>query len=99
MRNYRKDGSFFWNELRASPVYDEKGRLVNFVGVQNDVLGRRKGEEERDLFAPRRTDRQGRGGKEEAGASGRGGATLTASLQYSSTVACVAYLTVPESAD
>jgi hypothetical protein len=50
LRNYRKDGSFFWNELRASPVYDEKGRLVNFVGVQNDVLGRRKGEEERDLL-------------------------------------------------
>ena len=50
MRNYRKYGSFFWNELRASPVYDEKGRLVNFVGVQNDILGRRKGEVERDLL-------------------------------------------------
>ena len=25
VRNYRKDGTLFWNELRLSPVYDEGG--------------------------------------------------------------------------
>jgi diguanylate cyclase (GGDEF)-like protein/PAS domain S-box-containing protein len=46
LRNYRKDGTLFWNELRLSPVHDEQGRLVNFVGVQNDVTERKRAEEE-----------------------------------------------------
>ena len=45
LRNYRKDGTLFWNELCVSPVHDEGGRLTNFVGVQNDVTGRRRIEE------------------------------------------------------
>jgi len=45
LRNYRKDGSHFWNELYISPVYEEEGRLINFVGVQNDVTGSRRAEE------------------------------------------------------
>src|SRR5215213_7303449 len=45
LRNYRKDGSLFWNELYVSPVHDEEGRLTNFVGVQNDVTERRRIEE------------------------------------------------------
>ena len=35
--NYRKDGTPFWNLLTISPVRDESGRLVEFVGVQRDV--------------------------------------------------------------
>ena len=35
--NHRKDGTPFHNELRVSPVRDEDGRIVQFVGVQNDV--------------------------------------------------------------
>ena len=46
LRNYRKDGTLFWNELRISPVHDERGRLVNFIGVQNDVTERKRAEEE-----------------------------------------------------
>jgi diguanylate cyclase (GGDEF)-like protein/PAS domain S-box-containing protein len=46
LRNYRKDGTLFWNELRLSPVHDERGRLVNFIGVQNDVTERKLAEEE-----------------------------------------------------
>jgi PAS domain S-box-containing protein len=42
LRNYRKDGTPFWNELYVSPVHDEKGRLTNFVGVQNDITERRR---------------------------------------------------------
>ena len=40
LRNYRKDGTPFWNELYVAPVHDEEGRLTNFVGVQNDEIGR-----------------------------------------------------------
>ena len=45
MRNYRKDGTPFWNELYVSPVHDEEGNLTNFVGVQNDITERRRIEE------------------------------------------------------
>ena len=42
LRNYKKDGTPFWNELYLSPVHDEEGRLLNFVGVQDDVTGRKE---------------------------------------------------------
>ncbi len=45
LRNYRKDGEPFWNELYISPVHDDGGRLTNFVGVQNDITERRRIEE------------------------------------------------------
>jgi PAS domain S-box-containing protein len=45
LRNYRKDGTLFWNELYVSPIHDEQGRLTNFIGVQNDVTGRKRIEE------------------------------------------------------
>src|SRR5918993_866489 len=45
LRNYRKDGSLFWNELSIYPVREEDGRMTNFVGVQNDVTERIRAEE------------------------------------------------------
>ena len=45
LRNYRKDGTPFWNELSIYPVRDESGRVTNFVGVQNDITERRRTEE------------------------------------------------------
>lgn len=35
--NYRKDGTPFWNDLQITPVHDEHGRLVNFIGIQHDI--------------------------------------------------------------
>ena len=40
LRNFRKDGSEFWNELMVSPVRDESGRLTHYVGIQHDVTQR-----------------------------------------------------------
>ena len=45
LRNYRTDGTLFWNELSVYPVRDEKGHMTNFVGVQNDVTERIRAEE------------------------------------------------------
>ena len=45
LRNFRKDGSPFWNEITISPVRDDYGRLVNFIGVSEDVTERKKSEE------------------------------------------------------
>lgn len=41
IRNYRKDGTMFWNELSISPVFDKKTDLVtHFIGIQKDVTAR-----------------------------------------------------------
>lgn len=37
LKNYRKDGTPFWNELYLSPLTDLEGRVKYFVGIQNDV--------------------------------------------------------------
>ncbi|PHN31470.1 PAS domain-containing protein [Pseudomonas sp. ICMP 460] len=37
VRNYRKDGTRFWNELSISTVYNEADKQTYFVGVQKDV--------------------------------------------------------------
>ncbi|MDE3010618.1 MAG: EAL domain-containing protein [Pseudomonadota bacterium] len=37
VRNFRKDGREFWNEMHIAPVRDEDGATTHFVGVLNDV--------------------------------------------------------------
>ena len=39
LRNYRKDGTRFYNRLYVSPVRNAAGTVTHFVGVQNDVTG------------------------------------------------------------
>lgn len=46
LRNYRKDGSLFWNELYIAPVKDQQGRLTHFIGIQTDVTQRKQQETE-----------------------------------------------------
>jgi diguanylate cyclase (GGDEF)-like protein/PAS domain S-box-containing protein len=45
LRNYRKDGKLFWNELFVAPVHDESGMITHFVGVQNDISDQKRAEE------------------------------------------------------
>lgn len=42
--NYRKDGTPFWNEVYISPIR-VGGRVVQYVGIQQDVSERRRSEE------------------------------------------------------
>lgn len=37
IRNYRKDGAMFWNELSITPIFDDQNQLTYFIGVQKDV--------------------------------------------------------------
>ncbi|NAS12277.1 PAS domain S-box protein [Poritiphilus flavus] len=37
LRNYKKDGSMFWNELSITPVRNKVGELTHFIGTQNDI--------------------------------------------------------------
>ena len=40
IKNYRKDGTPFWNKLSLSPVRDDSGNLTHFVGTQSDLSER-----------------------------------------------------------
>ena len=40
IRNYRKDGSSFWNELSLAPIFNQDGELTHYVGIQTDVTSR-----------------------------------------------------------
>ncbi|MCC6354581.1 MAG: response regulator [Verrucomicrobiae bacterium] len=44
LKNFRKDGSMFWNELFLSPIRDDAGRITHFLGFQNDVTQLREAE-------------------------------------------------------
>ncbi len=46
LRNYRKDGTMFWNELRVAPVHDDAGRVTHFVGIASDITERVRYQEE-----------------------------------------------------
>ena len=46
LRNYRRDGSLFWNDVYLAPVPDERGRVGHYVGIINDVSEYKRYEEE-----------------------------------------------------
>jgi two-component system cell cycle response regulator len=37
LRNYRKDGTLFWNEMTVLPLLDADGRVTHFVGHHRDA--------------------------------------------------------------
>lgn len=37
IRNYRKNGELFYNHLLMNPLFDSKGNLLYFLGVQYDA--------------------------------------------------------------
>ncbi len=41
VRNYRKDGSPFWNDLYLSPIRNDRNEITHYVGIQNDISERR----------------------------------------------------------
>jgi PAS domain S-box-containing protein len=45
LRNYRKDGSLFWNELSISPIYNDDDQLTYYIGIQKDVTAQVEFEE------------------------------------------------------
>ncbi|AFZ72305.1 bacterio-opsin activator domain-containing protein [Natronobacterium gregoryi] len=52
IKNYRKDGTEFWNEVTIAPVRNDEGEVTNYVGFQNDITARKEAE----LALERRTE-------------------------------------------
>lgn len=60
LRNYRKNGELFWNELYFSPVKNERGEAVYYICVYVDVSDRVRSLEgkERDKAAIKKMNRE-----------------------------------------
>ena len=37
LRNYRREGTMFWNELSITPIVSAEDGLTYFIGIQHDV--------------------------------------------------------------
>jgi PAS domain S-box-containing protein len=37
LRNYKKDGTLFYNQLKITPLFDKKKRVIYYLGVQHDI--------------------------------------------------------------
>ena len=46
LRNYRKDGRLFWNDLHLAPVQDDSGIVTHFIGILNDITETMRYQEE-----------------------------------------------------
>jgi len=42
LRNVRQDGTPYWARIAVTPVYDDDGDLVNYIGIQQDVTERKE---------------------------------------------------------
>ncbi|MGE6628797.1 PAS domain-containing protein [Bacillus sp. NPDC077027] len=45
LQNYKKDGTFFWNELNIDPLYIEQEDKTFFVGFQKDITQQKEYEQ------------------------------------------------------
>ena len=50
LKNYKKDGTLFWNELYINPIKDINGVVTHYIGIQNDITKRKTAEEERNYL-------------------------------------------------
>ena len=51
LRNRRKDGSLYWEDVSISPVFDERGAIVNYLAVKDDITDRKRTETELKGYA------------------------------------------------
>ena len=51
IRNYKKDGTLFWNDLYIMPIINNDAIVTNFIGIQNDITEIKKAESERNHLA------------------------------------------------
>jgi PAS domain S-box-containing protein len=56
LRNYRKDGTPFWNRVSVAPIRDDDGTVTNFVGFQEDVTELVDARREREAVLDRVSD-------------------------------------------
>lgn len=50
LRNYRNDGTEFWNHLEVAPVKNDAGDVINYIGFQRDVTERKQRQHQLEIL-------------------------------------------------
>ena len=50
LRNYRKDGSMFWNRVSIRPITNDDDEVTHYLGFQEDISAQKASEKEQSLF-------------------------------------------------
>lgn len=50
LRNYKKDGTEFWNRITISPIKSNSGKITHYVGFQEDVTEYKNNEKRKNVF-------------------------------------------------
>jgi PAS domain S-box-containing protein len=50
IRNYRRDGTEFWNHLEIAPVRDSDGAVINWIGFQQDITERKERQQQLEIL-------------------------------------------------
>ncbi|MFQ3293515.1 MAG: PAS domain S-box-containing protein [Halobacteriales archaeon] len=53
LKNYREDGTAFWNEITVTPIKNDEGVTTHFLGFQQDVSERKRRERDLETVAAR----------------------------------------------
>jgi PAS domain S-box-containing protein len=56
LRNYRKDGTLFWNRLYLFPLQDDGGRITHVAGIQHDISAEKAAYARLEALAAERAD-------------------------------------------
>ncbi|MES2879000.1 MAG: EAL domain-containing protein [Pseudomonadota bacterium] len=49
--NRRKDGSLFWEQAAISPIFDERGEIIHYIGIKEDITERKRTESQLRIAA------------------------------------------------
>jgi two-component system, NtrC family, sensor kinase len=50
LKHYRKDGTYFWNELTISPIRNIEGTVTHLIGVHSDITPRKLAQESQQFM-------------------------------------------------
>nr|WP_259371231.1 PAS domain-containing protein [Natranaeroarchaeum aerophilus] len=50
LRNYRKDGSMFWNRVTIIPIRSDSGTVTKYLGYQQDITAQKRYEQDLSVF-------------------------------------------------
>lgn len=56
LRNYRRDGTLFWNRLYLFPLRNDDGRIAHVVGIQHDISAEKAAYASLEALAAERAD-------------------------------------------
>lgn len=56
LRNYRKDGTMFWNRLYLFPLRNDDGRITHVTGIQHDISAEKTSYARLETLAAERAD-------------------------------------------